>query len=135
MRPGFLRGAAFAAAAMGHLVAGAAELQPAQCPAIDNPAPPAAAASARIRAFIDPATGKLRAPTAEELRQIAEDRLRAKASAAPRVFDVVVYPDGTKWVDLQEAFLFDLVMEIRPDGSTGLRCVPRAVRPTAAPEK
>lgn len=63
------------------------------------PPPPAAAADTgnapAQRAFRDPVTGELRAPTREELRQLSEQALPsapAKVQEAPRV---VTYPDGT----------------------------------------
>jgi len=98
------------------------------CSAIDDPSP--ARSVPRVRAFIDPATGKLRAPTADELRQIAEAR-RSRAGAPP-FFDVVVYPDGMKSVDLQDAFLVDFIAEKLPDGTTRFRCVPRSWRASAS---
>lgn len=100
------------------------------CPAIDVPAP-----VSRLRVFVDPATGRLREPTADELRQLAEARLAARATA-PRSFEVVTHPDGMKSVDLGDAFLFDVRLERLPDGTTKLECVPRAGRASvSAPEK
>ncbi len=93
------------------------------CPAIDIPAP-----VSRLRVFVDPATGKLREPTTEELRQLAEERLKSRRAAAPRIFEVVTYPDGMRSVDLGDAFLFDVRLETLPDGSTRIECVPRAAR-------
>jgi hypothetical protein len=92
-----------------------------ECPAIDVPAPAAA-----VRAFVDPATGKLRPPTADELRQIAEERLKARRAAPARLFEVVTSPDGMQSVDLGDAFLFDVRLETQPDGSTRIECVPHA---------
>jgi hypothetical protein len=119
--------AALAALALLPLSALASEPAP-PCPAID----PAAPAASRVRAFVDPATGKLREPTADELRAIAEARLQARAAKAPTVFEVVSYPDGMKSVDLGEAFLFDVRIETLPDGSTKTTCVPHATPPAAA---
>lgn len=134
MEPAVFRAAAiaFATAALLSLPLPAAEPSTAVCPAIDTPSP--TTALPRLRVFIDPATGKRRAPTAEELRRIAEERLRSRAEAA-RVFDVIVYPDGMKTVDLGDAFLFDLVLEKVPDGSSRYRCAPHVARPAAAAEK
>jgi hypothetical protein len=98
------------------------------CPAIDNPSignRQSSIGNHQFRAFIDPATGKLRPPTAEELRRLAEERRRSRTETAP-IFEIVVHPDGTKSVDLQDAFLFDLVVERLPDGSMRFQCVPRA---------
>jgi hypothetical protein len=100
------------------------------CPAIDVPAP-----VSRVRVFVDPATGKRREPTVDELRELAEARLAARRAAAPRVFEVVAYPDGMTAVDLGDAFLFDVRVEKLPDGTTRLACVPHAARAAGAPEK
>ena len=97
------------------------------CPAIDAPAP----VSAGVRAFVDPTTGKLREPTADELRRIAEERL-ARRAAAPRTFEVVTHPDGMKTVDLGDAFLFDVRATTDPDGTLRLVCVPRSPAAPAA---
>ncbi len=92
-----------------------------ECPAIDVPAP-----AGRVRVFVDPATGKLRPPTPDELRQIAEERLKARRTAPARRFEVITSPDGMQSVDLGDAFLFDVRLETRPDGSTRIECVPHA---------
>lgn len=90
------------------------------CPAIDAPAPPLP----RVRAFIDPVTGQLREPTADELRSLAEERLARRAAAPARVFVVVEHPDGMKSVDLGDAFLFDVKVETGEDGASRIVCVP-----------
>ena len=112
------------------LSAAAGAAGPEDCPAIDFPAP--VQATARVRAFIDPATGKQREPTPDELRALAEARLKSRAAQAPPVFEVVTYPDGMKMVDLGDAFLFDVRVEILPDGSTKTTCVPHATPPAGA---
>ena len=106
------------------------ESQASTCPAIDAPAP----ASPRVRAFVDPVTGQLRDPTAEELRRIAEERRAVREAAPPRVFVIVEHPDGMKSVDLGDAFLFDVKLETLPDGSPKITCVPRSGAP-ANPSK
>jgi hypothetical protein len=129
------KAAALATLALLWLSAGGNAAQPRECPAIDVPVP-AAAASGRpaFRAFVDPATGKLREPTADELRQLAEERLRSRATSEPRVFEIVTHPDGMKSVDLGDAFLFDVRVEKLPDGSTKTVCAPHA-RPAAGTQK
>jgi hypothetical protein len=92
----------------------------AACPAVDAPS----ARAPRVRAFIDPATGRLRPPTVDELRRIAEERLAARQASPPRVFVVVEHPDGMKSVDLGDAFLFDVKVETREDGASRIVCVP-----------
>jgi len=95
------------------------------CPAVDAPA----TAAPRVRAFIDPATGRLRPPTADELRRLAEERLAARQASPPRVFVVVEHPDGMKSVDLGDAFLFDVKVETREDGRSEVVCVPPSPLP------
>ena len=98
------------------------------CPAID---PPAAAAAHPLRVFRDPATGKLRAPTREELEQLRQTQ--ALQPKAARVFTTVVRPDGTKVVDLGDAFLFSVIAKRKPDGSTQFECVPSRGETAAVP--
>lgn len=102
-----------------------------ECPAVDVPAP----ATFRVRAFVDPVTGRLREPTADELRRLAEERLAARSAEAPRVFEIVQHPDGMKSVELGDAFLFDVKLETLPDGSPRIICVPRAAASPANPAK
>ncbi len=128
MKPRLSRFAAIVLiAAATSLPLAAADPSTGDCPAIDEPS---FIASARVRAFVDPATGQLRAPSEEELKQLALERLRSAAPAPG--FEMVVHPDGMKSVDLKDAFLFDVVLETGPDGSTAMRCVPRAGRISAA---
>ena len=109
----------------------AQERPPAVCPSIDVPAP----IFPGVRVFVDPATGRVREPTSEELRAYAERRRAARAAAPPPVFEVVTYPDGMVSVDLGDAFLFDVRIARQPDGSQRLECVPRSAARAPAPEK
>ncbi len=105
----------------------AAEPAPPFCPPVDAPA----LAAPGVRAFTDPVTGKRRAPTAAELRQIAEERLqtrRAKISALV----VETHSGGMKSVDLGDAFLMEVVLEKGPDGKSRTRCAPASGRAAAA---
>jgi hypothetical protein len=120
------RGVALAILALFPLALLANEPSSPSCPAIDVSAPIQAAP--RLRAYIDPATGKLREPTTEELRQLAEERLKARA-ATPRVFEIVTHPNGMQSVHLGDAFLFNVRMETLPDGTAKIECVPPATRP------
>jgi hypothetical protein len=98
------------------------------CPAID---PPAASAPAPLRVFRDPVTGKLRNPTREELDRLRESQtLQPKAA---RVLTTVVRPDGTKVVDLGDAFLFSVIAKREPGGSTKVECVPSRAEAAALP--
>jgi hypothetical protein len=94
------------------------------CPAIDPPVSAAAPPDAGLRAFRDPVTGELRSPTAEELTRARE--AREFAPKASQVFTTTVRADGTKSVDLGDAFLFDVVATRAPDGTVRVRCVPRS---------
>jgi hypothetical protein len=104
----------------------AAEPAPRVCPPIDAPA----LAAPSVRAFIDPATGKRRAPTADELRQIAEQRLQARRAKVSALV-VETHAGGMKSVDLGDAFLMDAVLEKGPDGVARTHCVPDSGRPSA----
>lgn len=87
------------------------------------------------RAFRDPKTGKLRAPTPEEASELS--RRATRKSAAPVAFEVVVHPDGMKSVDLKGAFSMSLVARRNADGSIAYECrPPAATRPkTASPAR
>jgi hypothetical protein len=85
------------------------------CPAID---PPAVSVAAGIRAFIDPVTGKLRPATPEEKRKIAA----AGRDRSARTYELVVLPDGTRVVELDDAFLMSVVATKQPDGRLSYRC-------------
>jgi len=125
--------AALAAFALLPFAVLANEPPPRTCPAIDIPA--AISSAHRIRVFVDPATGRLREPTAEQLRELAEERLRSRAAETPHVFEIVTHPDGMKSVDLGDAFLFDVRVETLPDGSTRTVCVPHASRSAAGKQE
>jgi hypothetical protein len=117
-----LRAAAWTAALTVLSVVSLAE-GPATCPPIDHPV--AAAPAAGVRAAIDRDTGVVRAPRVEE-RAAAEARRRAAHAAALRNVEVTVHPNGMRTAKLGDAFLFDVVVETRPDGTLGYRCVPRS---------
>jgi hypothetical protein len=90
---------------------------PDSCPAID---PPATAASPErgIRVFVDPATGRLRRPTPEERRRIA----LSSRDRSGRTYEVMVRPDGTRIVKLDETFLMSVVATRNPDGTMSYSC-------------
>ena len=108
------------------LSAYAAEPAPRVCPHIDAPAP----AAPGVRAFIDPATGKRRAPTAAELRQIAEQRLQTRRAKISTLV-VETHAGGMKSVDLGDAFLMEVTLEKGADGNARTHCVPGAAQPPA----
>jgi len=98
------------------------------CPAID---PPAATAARPLRVFRDPVTGKLRPPTREERERLRETQALEPRTA--RVFTTVVRPDGTKVVDLGDAFLSSVIAKREPNGSTQFECVPSRGQAPAPP--
>lgn len=124
-----LRAAALAAALSALSAASFAE-EPASCPPVDQPAP---APAAGVRASIDPATGAVRTPTAEE-RAASAARKRAERAAALRSVQIVTHANGMRTAELGDAFLFDVVVETRPDGTIGYRCVPRSAAAPPAKE-
>jgi hypothetical protein len=81
------------------------------CPAIDPPTP-------ALRVFADPNTRRIRPPEPGEAA-----KLFAVAAREARTYPVVVLPDGTKIVELDDAFMNYFVIERAPDGSVHSRCV------------
>ena len=103
-----------------------------ECPAQDAVALPALAAG--MRAAVDPQTGELRPPTADEARRLTEARAAAFASALEQL-EMVQHEDGTVSVDLKGLFLQDVIIRKGPDGSLSLKCVPHDAKPAALEEK
>ena len=95
------------------------------CPADDS------VARAGLRAFIDPQTGQLRAPTPEEAAELAAAVHAARLQTLSEL-EVVVHPDGMKSVDLKDAFMIDLVARRNPDGTLSIGCLPPGA-PAALP--
>ena len=125
MRSRLLRASALAA-----VLAALAAASPAEepvCPPIDPPSPVFAAG---VRAAIDPATGAPRELSPEERQAAAARRVAAKAEALRQV-RIVTHPNGMTTVDFGDAFLMDVVVETRPDGTVGYRCVPSSSKTTA----
>ena len=81
---------------------------------------------AGIRVFVDPATGQLRRPTSEERQRIA----LSSRDRSGKTYDVLVRPDGTRIVKLDETFLMSVVATVNPDGTTSYSCRKGSVRPT-----
>lgn len=92
-----------------------------KCPALD-PATPA------LRVFVDPRTGRIRPPAVGEAR-----KLFAVPSRDARTYPVVLLPDGTKIVDLDDAFMNYVYVERAPDGSVRSRCVTEGSNQAASP--
>jgi hypothetical protein len=102
------------------------EVPMALCPAIDEPAP-----TGGLLAAVDPATGELRAPTAEEMRSLRParsplERRATKSSAS------VVLPGGGEGMALGEEFFNDVAVRIAPDGTIVYECA-RSGEATKAP--
>jgi len=117
-----------AAAAAGCL-ASSAHPTPTNTPPLKQAKPPEAvakpqaarpAAAAGIRASIDPATGQLREPTAEEAKALS----RGAAARSRKDLEAVVHPNGMTSVDLKDAFLMDILLRRNADGSLWLECAP-----------
>src|SRR3954447_23376929 len=98
---------------------------------------PAAAKGHGMMAAIDPATGKLRQPTAAESKALAagvESLLKSSAST----LQAKQTADGTMSVDLGTSFLNISIAQVGPDGGIQQICVDNAAQgssllATAAP--
>ena len=105
-----------------------------ECPADDQ-----AAAKAGVRAFLDPETGELRAPTSEE--EAAFSRLIASQSILrdEPARKASVGPNGELIYYLGEEGMVDTVVRIDADGKDVVSCVPRSetakVLASPAPKK
>jgi hypothetical protein len=91
------------------------------CPAIDPPTP-------ALRVFADPNTRRIRPPEAGEAA-----KLFAVPARDARTYPVVVLPDGTKIVELDDAFMNYVVIERAGDGSVRSRCVTERSGPAGRP--
>lgn len=95
-----------------------------ECPADDNEGMSA------VKAFIDPATGELRAPTPEEeaalARAIGPRVRRAEAARTP-----LVTADGIVSYELGEDGMMDVVVRTGADGKPVFLCTPRSETPKA----
>ncbi len=110
--PRLLRLACLVAAAIPAAFVAADEI----CPPIDPPAGHTAA----VRAFIDPVTGKLRPATPEERRKAAAARPSRDRSG--RTYELVIRPDGTRIVELDEAFSMTVTARKNADGTVSNEC-------------
>ena len=70
----------------------------------------------------DPQTGKLRAPTAAELRAM-RSTVQQPSMVAPEPLKSTVRADGSRAIDLGERGMVYSVMTRNADGSLGARCV------------
>jgi hypothetical protein len=72
-----------------------------------------------VRVFIDPATGRIRRPTAEERQRLA---VRTARDRSARAYEVRTRPDGSRIVKLDEAFMMSVVARKNPDGTVSYVC-------------
>lgn len=91
-----------------------------ECPADDNEAMNA------VKAFIDPATGELRAPTAEEEAALARAIPPGAARRAQAAREVMVSPNGGVHYYVGEEGMVDLVVRTGADGRPVFLCTPRS---------
>ena len=86
---------------------------------------PAPAAQSGMMIAIDPATGKIRQPTAAESKAlVAGIQEMTKASAVKP--ELKRFSDGTMSVDLSSSFLNISMAQVQPDGSVREVCVDSA---------
>lgn len=117
LKPGRRIGVAFLAALLCGL--GAASAAP-----LDKPAPATAAASGSYAA-IDPVTGQMRQPTAEELRFLAES-FRSLFATDKTVVTETVHADGSVSASLPDGLGHALIARLAADGQAVGACVDNA---------
>ena len=86
----------------------------------EKPAAPKGAGNG-LMAAIDPATGKLRQPTAAENRALVQGLETMLKSSAP--LPVKRFADGTKSISLGTSFLNVSVAQVQPDGRLAQVCI------------
>jgi hypothetical protein len=93
------------------------------------PAPAANSGNSGMMVAIDPATGKIRQPTAAESKAlVAGIQEMTKASIQP---ELKQFADGTMSVDLSNSFLNISMAQVQPDGSIREVCVDSAADASA----
>ena len=96
-----------------------------ECPADDNEAVNA------VKAFLDPATGELRAPTPEEEAALARAIAPRAERRAQAVREPMVHDNGIVSIELGEEGMVDFVARTGPDGKAVFLCTPRSQTPKA----
>jgi hypothetical protein len=125
------------------LAATVAAAEPGQVPAgKGEPAVRTAVGAGGLQVAVDPATGKLRPPTAAEARVLAAGLDKVVNDSAEGL-EAVTWPDGTVTVDLEGRFASVAVVSFDDDGTLTMECIdlPAAdlpaeglvLGPTAAP--
>ena len=87
--------------------------------------------SAGQKVSVDPETGKVRAPSGDEVQAMAP------ANVAPAALTETTFSDGTVQLDLGDAYMVDVVATRRPDGTVSTDCVPHGAAgaaPARGPE-
>ena len=74
------------------------------------------------QAAVDPATGKLRQPTAQEMKELLQG-LAPMLNQSVEGLQLIHLPDGTVGVDLQDRFQNATIAKINPDGTASQECV------------
>jgi hypothetical protein len=91
---------------------------------------PAPVANSGLMVAVDPATGKIRQPTAAESKAlVAGIQEMTKASAVKP--ELKQFADGTMSVDLSSSFLNISMAQVQPDGSVREVCVDSAADASA----
>ena len=89
--------------------------------------PAETAGQAGMKAYIDPATGKLREPTAEDAAAAAAAAAKSRQAQAARPEPVVVqHSSGMVSAELGEEYMEDVVVRKNADGTLAFQCVPRS---------
>ena len=96
-----------------------------ECPADDNEGMNA------VRAFIDPETGQLRAPTAEEQAALGRAIAGTSGIRAEAAREATVSATGNMIFDIGEAGMQDVVVRTGADGKLTFVCSPRSQTPLA----
>ena len=93
-----------------------AETQPV-CPADDR-----VARTNGLRAFVDPQTGQLREPTAEQVQALSP-AARLELAREIDSLETVVHADGMVSLDLKGLFVQSVVVRKAADGTLSMGCV------------
>jgi len=96
-----------------------------ECPADDNEGMNA------VRAFIDPVTGELRAPTTEEAAELARAIAPRAVRRAQAARQVMVSASGIQYYELGEDGMEDVVVRTGADEKLVFLCTPRSETPKA----
>jgi hypothetical protein len=94
----------------------------AAAPGAAQPAVKAPAGAAGMQVFIDPATGKMRPATPQEMKMMS-DRLQAFLNRSSVGLKVQEHSDGMLSMDLQGGFLNVWVASVGADGTVTNACV------------